>query len=143
MNIKKKNILIVLLSLVFGGCATSYQNSTFSISGGYSNQKVTKSLEKISFTGNAYTKTDVVIKYALYRSAEFANENNKPYFLMFASLRHAAKLIPTAMPIFGSIGKKTIAYSYVLLLDENQTGARSTAEIMEQLNTASDNTVTK
>ncbi len=70
--------LVVLLSLLFISCATSYQKTGFS--GGYSEKEIKKDLWKVTFGGNGFTTKDSAQTYWLYRASELTIEKGYDYF---------------------------------------------------------------
>lgn len=129
-----KKITMLALFCIISGCATQYQSGQFSLTGGHINFPVTDKLEKIIFYANGFTGQSVAKKYALFRSAEYASEKNKPYFIMYPSLTYAALEKKTHTPTVGSVDNKPSAFCYVLLLENYQDGAIKTKEILDQLN---------
>ncbi len=123
---------ITLASLVLSGCATTYQNMDTGLTGGYRNFSVNNQLEKVVFSGNGFIHYQAVINFAKYRSAEFAKENNKPYFLMYESLLDASLNRTSSSPEYGIVGNKPISICYIKLLDEYQQGALETDVILEK-----------
>lgn len=126
--------LIILMAIFFmQGCATAYQSGSGSLTGGHYNAKISNTLEKIVFSANGFTAGVTAQEYALYRCAEYANENKMPFFVMYPSLRAAAMDKPVLLPVLGSVGGKPAAFSYVLLSDKEQFGSLKTSDIMKRL----------
>jgi len=129
-----KKIFILILLYTISGCATQYQSGQFSLTGGHTNYPVTGKLEKIIFSANGFTDQTTAQKYALFRSAEYAKENNKPYFIMYPRLIHAALDRKTQAATIGSVDNKPTAFCYITLLDDYQHGAIVTKQIIDQIN---------
>ena len=72
-------ILLVLLVL-FSGCATTYQSNGFS--GGYSETQLDENVFKVAFRGNGYTGRERVADFTLLRSAELAMQSGYKYFVI-------------------------------------------------------------
>lgn len=128
-----KGISIIVSILILTGCATSYQSGAFSFTGGYYEVPVNEKLTKVVFSGNGYIENETASQYTLFRCAELASKQNKPYFyiyenLVFASFGRASKTVSN-----GSIGGKPVTYTYVRFIDAEAEGAISTKEILEQL----------
>ena len=119
--------------LLVSGCATQYQSGKFSPFGGYSDSSVNEKLQKVVFSGNGYTDVDTAVKYARFHCAEIAEKNKKSYFLMYASLKHAAFEKSTLQPNSGSVGGKPAAFAYLLLSDSDVAGAIKTNDVISEL----------
>ena len=128
-----RRLIVLMFSIFAVGCATPYYSGKFSFTGGYFNKPVTPELEKICFYGNGFTSGEKAKQYTLFRSAEFARDQNKPCFLLYPSLNNAAQDKPGKMPTVGSVGGKPGAICYVLLLDDERQGAIETTKIIAQL----------
>ncbi|MFZ6734950.1 CC0125/CC1285 family lipoprotein [Undibacterium sp. Ji42W] len=127
----QKLCFLLASSILLSACATSYQSS--GITGGYYQIPGPGKLDKVIFSGNGFIKPDSVQDYALYRAAEIAKSKNKPYFILYRTLVHAAKDVPAYSPLVGWMDGKPVAYSFVLYLDEFQTGAFTTATVLTDL----------
>lgn len=74
-------ILAALLAAVLcWSCATPY--GRVSGRGGYTETQLGENTFQVSFHGNGYTNQQVVIDYALLRSAEVTQENGFMYFVI-------------------------------------------------------------
>lgn len=119
---------------ILTGCATPYQSMTgLTFTGGTFEDKATSRLQKISFYGNGYTDTHTAQKYALFRAAEYARDQQKPWFLMYSRLEDAALNRATLVPNVGQVGGKPAAFAYVQLLDEEAPNATRTSDILQLL----------
>lgn len=127
------NKCTLVACLLMSGCATQYQSGKFSPFGGYADSPVNEKLQKVVFSGNGYTEVDTAIKYAKFHCAEIAEKNNKPYFVMYASLKHAALDKSTLQPNSGSVGGKPAAFAYLLLSDVEIPGAIKTSTAISEL----------
>lgn len=76
----KKNILIVASLLVFGCGATAYQ--PYSLTGGYSDKKLSEDEFIIAFNGNIRTDEDRAIHFTMLRAAEITLNNGYKYFVI-------------------------------------------------------------
>ncbi|WP_444916803.1 CC0125/CC1285 family lipoprotein [Microbulbifer sp. JMSA003] len=72
---KLKSLMIFSLVAVLAGCATPYQNSAGSFTGGHSVKHLEGDIYRVGFYGNGYTTKETVQTYWLYRCAEVAIEN--------------------------------------------------------------------
>ncbi len=124
----------LLLSLsaaaLLTGCATPYQTS--GLTGGLGEELAIGKLHTVTFFGNGYTNATLAQQYALYRCAEYAKSQNKPYFVMYSSLFGAAHNRPAKMPRVGTAGNFPNATAFVLVLDETVPGARKTDDVLEE-----------
>lgn len=83
---KRMNVLqsfIILLSLVYIGCATPYQKD--SLMGGFSETQLNENTFLVNFRGNGYTNRQRARDFTLLRSAELALENGFQYFIVVDS----------------------------------------------------------
>jgi len=71
----RKIILISILAIMIGGCATKYQRLSFT--GGYSETQLGENVFQISFRGNAYISRQRTSDFCLLRSAEIALERHQ------------------------------------------------------------------
>lgn len=123
--------IAVIATLTLTACATQYQSS--GLTGGHFETKGPGKLEKVTFSANGYTSAELTKKYELYRCAEVAKANNKPFFIMYESLIGAARNIPADSPRIGLVQNKPVATAFILLLDGPQQGALETKAILEDL----------
>ena len=122
----------LIFSLLQGGCASSYVDGRFSITGGYYQSTIADNLEKISYSGNGFTTVDMAEKYTLLRCAEYAKEHNSEYFMLFGSLTHAAHAMPSEPGVW-TIGTAPSAYAFVVLLPTPANGSRKTDDVLHEL----------
>jgi hypothetical protein len=126
-----RTIWVLAGALVLGGCATQYQSA--GLTGGHRDGHGPGKLEMVQFMGNGYITQELTQKYALYRSAEVARAKGKPYFVLYDSLRSAARGIPDTIPQVGQIQGKPTATAFLLLLDAPRPGARDTQATLDEL----------
>lgn len=92
----KSKILLVLL-MFLTSCATSYQKSSdfiFSNKFGYKDYRIDENKFSVTFTANASTSQDLVMKYALKRASELCLENDYSHFVIL-SKKDAGRTIVT------------------------------------------------
>ena len=70
--------LLPLIVAVLSGCATSYQENSFT--GGYSDTQLAPDLFRVSYTGNGYSSSGRVQDFALLRAAELSLKNGFSHF---------------------------------------------------------------
>ena len=75
----KRSLTAVSLAL-FAGCATSYHPKGFF--GGYSETRLGKSVFRVDFLGNGYTRAERASDFAMLRSAELALQHGYPYLVV-------------------------------------------------------------
>lgn len=73
-------VIIMVLTGGLVSCATKYQPTGFK--GGYKDIKLQEDVYRVTSGGNAYTSTEKVQVYALYRAAELTLENGCDYFII-------------------------------------------------------------
>lgn len=78
----RKIFLVPIGILTFSllGCATPYQRAGFR--GGYIDYPINEQTYQITFRGNAYTSSDKVQEYLLYRASELTIANGYKYFII-------------------------------------------------------------
>jgi hypothetical protein len=128
-----KIIITVVFISMLSGCATPYQSSSAGITGGHSSVSVSPTIEKISFHGNGYLDVSKAVDYALLRSAEYANENGKPFFIMYSTLNDAVQDRRTQKPNVSLVGSFPTSFAYVVLLNDSQENALKTQDVIEKL----------
>jgi hypothetical protein len=69
---------LIIVSLLFTGCATQYQSSGFA--GGYSDTQLAPDAFRISFSGNGFTSSDRAQDFALLRAADLTLAHGFHYF---------------------------------------------------------------
>lgn len=132
MSLRLCSILAICFSI--SGCATTYGTGKIGLTGGAMATTATPRLQKVIFYGNGFTSPDIAQKYALFRAAEYARDQGKPWFLMYATLTDAALDRTTLLPNLGSVDNKPAAFAYVRLLDQEQPNATRTDDILLLIN---------
>lgn len=79
-----KYACFILFSILFG-CASPYRAQTKEYGSGYTDEKISDRVYKISYQGNSHTADEVVYKYFMRRCAEVALNNHFPYFIVIES----------------------------------------------------------
>lgn len=78
-----KKIIVVLIALLYVGCATTYKegvkSSPLNVTGFDPN-----SMFMVSFRGNGYTSNSTQSKFLMLKASELALDNNKPYFAILS-----------------------------------------------------------
>jgi hypothetical protein len=74
---------LIAIAIIFSGCATPYQSE--SLTGGYKSMKVQDDVFKVSFRGNASTRSEQTENFVLLRCAEVTLENGYNYFVIIDS----------------------------------------------------------
>jgi len=78
MNVRL--LLLSLVAVVVGGCATEYQARGFT--GGFTETQVAENVWTIRFAGNGYTGAGQVRDFALLRASEVTLQNGYRYFVV-------------------------------------------------------------
>lgn len=127
-------LLLGFLSILSGCGATSYQSARGSFTGGHWEENVNNGiLLKVGFSGNGLTSTDVAQKYFMYRCAELAKYKNKPYFILYATLREAVAGKPSAKPSLQLYGNHPHFFGYITYADSPLDGSLSTEKTLADL----------
>jgi hypothetical protein len=131
--------LVAFAALLLQGCApTSYlqeRGGGFSAGGGYRLRGPGK-LVKVGFEGFGAKEEAMVQRYAVFRAAEFAQAEQKPWFQLFRSLGDVLRDRPVYGPGVGMMGAKPHAFAFVLLLDEPRPKAKKTADVLAEMKAA-------
>ncbi len=125
-----------LLSATLSGCATPYgdaRNPITGWTGGYSESKGPGELIKVIFSGNGIIKTDTVSVYLLYRCAEIAQREGKPYFAFYQNLPDAVLDKKSTSKSASTVGRKPTDYAYILLSKEDKPGYLSASAVISSL----------
>jgi hypothetical protein len=123
--------LTLLAASLLSGCATQYQSE--GLTGGLLPDRTVAKLEMVSFSANGYTSSELTQAYALYRCAELTRAKNKPFFIVYPSLAHAAHNVAGQQPRVGSVQNKPTATAFLLMLDGPAPGARNTQHVLDDL----------
>jgi hypothetical protein len=84
-----KAVLLILVTLLMGGCATGYNHEGFS--GGFSETQLDENMFIVSFRGNGYSSSERVSDFTLLRSAELTLQNGYQYFVIINHEKGASK----------------------------------------------------
>ena len=90
----KNSIFLIIIVSLLGGCATVYQNSSGSITGGHGAKNLEGDIYRVSFYGNGYTTTETVQTYWLYKCAEVAIENGFEAFEILSHITLTNNILP-------------------------------------------------
>ena len=121
--------------LALAGCATTYHsvnNPILGMTGGYWDQPGPGKLVQVGFAGNALSKRDTVVPYIMYRCAQLAEQQHKPYFRMYRTLYDAIQDKPIALPIVGRVGNGLGDWVFVLFDATYVPEDVSTADTLEK-----------
>lgn len=135
-GLPKRCVAPLLAVVLLVGCATGYQdakNPILGITGGYQEEKGPGELIKVSFSGSAYTPREKVGVYLLYRCAEIAQRENKPYFAMYSTLPAAVMDKRSTERVTGTFIGKATSYAYILFFNGPAPGLLSTKEVLARL----------
>jgi hypothetical protein len=118
------------------GCATGYHDLTnplLGLTGGYWEQNGPGELIKVGFAGNGFISREKVGTYLLYRCAEIAKREGKPYFALYQNLPSAVLDRRSSEKAVTTITGKASDYAYILLFDTNASGLLVTSEVIARL----------
>ena len=82
---------LFLLSLLFVGCATTYQKEGFFLNG-YSENRVSADTFVVTFRANEMTEPSQVDRFALKRCSDIARINGYRYFTVTDHFDHTSKV---------------------------------------------------
>lgn len=123
-------------AMLLGGCATGYndaKNPLLGFAGGYWDQKGPGELIKVGFAGNAYITKEKVGTYLLFRCAEVAKREGKPYFALYQNLPSAVADRRSSEKTVTTVTGKPTSYAYILLFDGPAEGLMSAADVIARL----------
>ena len=126
----------VLALALLASCATSYQDSgtpLLGLTGGYWEQKGPGELIKVGFLGNSNITREKVGTYLLFRCAEIAKREGKPFFALYQNLPAAVSDYRSAEKTIATITGKPADYAYILLFDAAAPGLLSTSDLLTRL----------
>lgn len=128
-----RHLLLLGLAISAGlaGCTSPYRGG--GIIGSLGEDARIGKLDIVTFSGNAYTSPELTQRYVLYRSAELAKAGNKPFFLIYSSLTHAAHDAASSSARVGAVYSKPTALSFVRMLDAPALGAYNTEDVLDDL----------
>ena len=120
------------------GCATGYQDSRNLLlgwTGGYWEQRGPGELIKVGFSGNVMVSKEKVQTYLMYRCAEVAAREKKPFFAFYPNLVAAVRdQRADGKPASSLVGRPT-THAYILLFDAPERGLLETGEVLSRLAT--------
>lgn len=129
-------LLASALGLLVSGCATPYQDARNPLTGwtgGYLEEPGPGELMKVGFAGNSGISQATVSTYLLYRCAELAQRDNRPYFALYRSLPSAILDRRSSIQTAESFLGKPDAYAYILYFDAPGEGLLETREVLARL----------
>ncbi|MCU0973945.1 MAG: hypothetical protein MUF80_08340 [Burkholderiales bacterium] len=136
LKVASRCLTAVVAVTVMAACATAYQDATNPITGftgGYWESKGPGQLVKVGFAGNAYIERGRVGTYLLYRSAEIAKREGKPYFAFYENLPAAVVDKRSSERSVKTVGGKPVTYAYILFFDAPEPGLLNAAEVIARL----------
>ena len=131
----QKQTGLLALMIALGRCATGYHDTRSPIAGwtgGYWDQPGPGQLVKVGFDGNGYIDRETTNAYLMYHCAELAQQRNKPYFRMYASLNDAIRDQPVKELAIGRVGGKLDDWMFVLFDDQEVSGDLSATAVKQQ-----------
>ncbi len=81
----KKTLSCISIFVLLAGCATHYQKQNF-FGNGFSETQTSPDSFMVSFQGNAYSKSDKMMHYAIRRASELCLESGYKYFKILNTL---------------------------------------------------------
>ena len=128
----KRSIAVAAISMALFavGCATGYQSSDVSLTGGFSETRLTPDSWRVLVEGNGFTTRGEVEKFLLRRGAELTLEQGKRYFVLEG---HDAWL-RTKRTSRRSVVLMPANQAVVIALDEKERDAFDAVQIIEETN---------
>ncbi len=113
-----KSLFAVGIIILFGGCATAYQDGKGTFTGGWYVKQMEGDIYRVVFSGNGYTSRETAQTYWLYRSAELALEKGYDGFKILSHITLTQSIDPE---IFFSkpSSAKTVQYYVPIYIDES------------------------
>ncbi|HEX8613176.1 MAG TPA: hypothetical protein VF800_17950 [Telluria sp.] len=128
---------LALLAIALPACTSGYESRTANlfrgVQGGYEEAPGPGKLIKVSYTGSLGVGVHIAAHYVLYRSAEIAQREGKPYFALYQDLPSALKDRRSPKATFSTVDGMAFSYAYILPLDANEEGLLSATAVMRQL----------
>lgn len=121
--------------MLLQGCATGYaeENRLLLRPSGYSEVRGPGQLIKVQYKGDPYTTIYEAKVYALYRCAEIAARDGKPYFALYLDLPAALADRRSADNTASAVLGIPSSFAYIALHDAPGPGLLSAAEVMQRL----------
>lgn len=136
MFVKTKWAVMTVAACLLGGCATGYHdasNPLLGFTGGYWEQKGPGELVKVGFGGNSFVSREKVGIYLLYRCAEVAKREGKPYFAFYPNLPSAVADRRSTEKTVTTVTGKPTSFAYILFFDTPGENLLSTSELLARL----------
>lgn len=128
----RQSLLLLIAAFSLAGCtSTTYQSK--GAMGGHERQKGPGKLELVSYTNTGDVPAKTLQLYVVYRCAQIARENNKPWFVMYDNLINAAKNAPVKLPTVGMHSDTSVASAFFMGVDGPGTNAYNTSEVLAGL----------
>lgn len=125
-----KKAIIISLSVLMVGCATTYQKN--GIFGGYSNSQAPAGYTKVTFNGNGYTSSLKTKQYAMMRIADLGAQRHRRYFSLYQTMTDIALDRKASTPAVTILFDKPQATAYVKFSNRRSPGDFSVAEIHQK-----------
>ncbi len=122
-----KRILLVLITLLVTGCATTYQSMGFT--GGFDEKNLEDNIWRITFSGNGYATRETVQTYWVYHCSEVALKNGFEGFEILSHIQLTKNITPEEYFSSSSPYKKSGGYVYVPMYIEESYKPHIEADI--------------
>ncbi len=133
----KRVASVAMLAITLSACASAYESRTANlfraVHGGYEDEQGPGQLIKVSYTGTLGVGVHMAAHYVLYRSAEIALREGKPYFALYRDLPSAMKDRRSPNSTFSTIDGRAFSYAYILPFEADADGLLSAHAVMKQL----------
>lgn len=122
----------LLPALILTACASGYTPSNLIVGFGYTEEKGPGQLIKVSYVGRDDT-VYMAAHYVLYRSAEIAQRERKPYFALYQDLPAALADRRSEKSLPGTADGKAHSFAYIVPFEHDAPGLLSAAEVLRRL----------
>ncbi|WP_394497045.1 CC0125/CC1285 family lipoprotein [Shewanella sp. ENK2] len=110
--------ILLVSSILFSGCATTYQSNGFS--GGYSETQLDDNVFKVAFRSNGNTSKERVADFTLLRSAELTMQGGYKYFVIVDANSYTSNSTYTT-PTIATTNANTSTYGNANIYGNNAT----------------------
>lgn len=132
MSIKLNVKLLIIATFLFPASNSLAEPTNYYFSDDL-HWPINSQLSKIYYYSSYEAPGDLIQKYLILRAVEYAKRRNKPFFLLYASLRDAAENRSTQTPEVGVFFEKASSFCYIKLLDTNASNAFRVKDYLEIL----------
>ena len=127
-------VAVASVALLGFGCATGYQSVDESITGGYTETRLSPDSWRVVITGNGFTSRGEVEQFLMRRAAELTLEQGKRYFVLSQHEAWTRKRMTST----GSIVSSPMNASVVIAVDDKERDTFDAVKVVEETNEAAE-----